>query len=540
MFKKLMQIAIIGAAVIGLAGAASAATDYEINLYGASAQYFYWNDAADNFVSSIPGCTATQAQDTGKKNGITYGTCTNGDTYTIRYSSKASYDGINAIKGDDSMAGSTEKCAAGDTVCLPTGGVVPAGQTGYYRKMASAVGTPNAYCCAKVTLGASDVAGEAFVQSSEGKLKGYLGGAWTTRNFAGIDTTGLEYANPLIVPFGFFANSCITKTRCTTPEPAGSYPFMLIPTWYNQCYDYYDGYNCVGGVCDSGPNAGNACTDIRDCGVLDGKSTDCIGYFACDSSTKKCVGGIRNGLTCAKADGWTETAKDCPNVALADTSCERFPIDNISRIMAVVIFSDQVLSWKDFGDWYEVLNTTECNAINNFGAGDPTITKCLRHAGSGTHATIDLAVMNSAWGGALSSLEYTGGNVWFNDGSGDMINCIKGRAGAIGYADCDQLVGSSGNNMIHEVKYQGVECRRTKIRNCEYDFWSIQWIYWEEDNLTPEQIQLIADLMAFASDPNNLPSGKANYWAALGEMKCMKYGDYMYPGFVGASDPRLP
>ncbi|OPY76607.1 MAG: hypothetical protein A4E64_01455 [Syntrophorhabdus sp. PtaU1.Bin058] len=182
-----------------------------------------------------------------------------------------------------------------------------------------------------------------------------------------------------------------------------------------------------------------------------------------------------------------------------------------------------------------MLDTTECNAINNFGAGDPTITKCLRHAGSGTHATLDLSVMRgNGWGWPLATTQYTGGNVWFNDGSGDMMNCINGRAGAIGYADCDQLAAGSGNRMTHEVKYQGVECRRAKIRNCEYDFWSIQWLYWDADTVAEQgATDLVNELIAFASDATNLPSGKANYWAALGEMKCIKYGDYEYPGFQG-------
>jgi hypothetical protein len=538
MFKKFMKLAVIGAAVFGFAGAASAATNYQINLYGASAQYYFWNDAADNFLSA-KGCTPTQGQDSAKKNGITYATCTNGDTYTIRYSSKASYDGILAVKGDNSMTGAAEKCNDGDAVCAPTNGVVPSGKAGYYRKMSSTVGAPGTYCCAKITVGASDVSGEAFTQESHGNLLGYAGGASTNRSFDGIDAAGLSYANPLVVPFGFFANNCVTKTRCATPEPASTSPFMAIPTWYNECYDYNDGYKCVNGTCDSGPKHGNACNDIRDCGVADGKSKDCIGYFACTKGSGEsiftCKGGTRNGQSCDKTNGFSQTATDCPNVALADTKCKRFPIDNVSRSMVTLIFNDQAQSWKDFGDWYEVLNTTECNAINNFGSGDPTITKCLRHAGSGTHATLDLAVMSGkGWGWPLATTQYSGGNVWFNDGSGDEINCVNNRAGAIGYSDCDALAGGSGIANVHEVKYQGVECRRAKIRNCEYDFWSVQWLYWDDATVAEQgATDLVGELVSFASDANNLPEGKKNYWAAVGEMKCTKSGDSEYPGFNG-------
>jgi len=101
--KKVLKSAVIGAAMLGLAGTAQAAT--EINLYGASAQYLFWNDAADGFLTAKGCSTVQQAEDAAGKSGITRGYACTGlpgsPDVIIRYKSKASYDGIRAMKGID-------------------------------------------------------------------------------------------------------------------------------------------------------------------------------------------------------------------------------------------------------------------------------------------------------------------------------------------------------------------------------------------------------------------------------------------------------
>jgi opacity protein-like surface antigen len=95
--KKGMKTLALAASVLALAGTAQAAT-VDINVYGASAQYLFWNDAADNFLISR-GCTGvTQAQDTSGKHGITTGTCSS-DTVNIRYSAKASFESCLSLNG---------------------------------------------------------------------------------------------------------------------------------------------------------------------------------------------------------------------------------------------------------------------------------------------------------------------------------------------------------------------------------------------------------------------------------------------------------
>mgnify|MGYP005841632137 CR=1 FL=1 len=421
--KQLLKSTILGFSVLALAGTASA--QININLYGASAQHLFWNDAADDFLLSL-GCTNVGRANYDSKNGITRGTCSGQQVY-IRYSSKASFDGILALKGDDSKAGSAEKCVS-TSPGYPGAALAP-----FYRLMVDETSctawTGGNTCtrlnCQRVNLGASDVAGESFVQSSTGNLLGPLGGGVVTRSFSGIDTTGLEHYNPLIVPFGFFVNKSVKK---------------------------------------------------------DGAE-----------------------------------------------------LDNISRMQAVQIFSGQAFYWTDFGSNFSVTGNPNADIVG-----------CYRHAGSGTHATLDFAVIRgNGWGAGLPVLQSVGGpTVYFNDGSSQMMNCINGSGGwnglgAIGYADADQALSLPANTKA--LKYNGETASRVNVRNGLYDFWSVQWLY--EDPSAPGYSTThpwVSQLMAFASVPANIPSSKAAYWAAKDEMNFLKGTDQEYPGYTGCVDCQTP
>ena len=197
MFKLLIKGAIIGISALALATAANAGT-YEINMYGASAQYKYWNGAADDFMTSI-GCTGVTQGNNGSKHGVTEGTCdiegdgTADDTLIIRYSAKASYDGLYSCKGEATVPGGQPSCS----------GVGPR-----YRELAD---TPSdtTLVCKDVVVGMSDVAGSTFGQVSHGQLKGHLGGGWVDRSVGVIDMGTIPYFRPIVVPFAFFANTAV-------------------------------------------------------------------------------------------------------------------------------------------------------------------------------------------------------------------------------------------------------------------------------------------------------------------------------------------
>ncbi len=455
--KKILLSALAGASMLAtLAGPGMAA---DVNVYGASAQYLFWNATAPGFLAAAPlNCTDVQQATFNSANAITKATCGGVPTY-VRVSSKASFDGPSALMGDDhyATAGTTsEKCSAGDP------GYPGATLAGYYRKMVdensctfttppAAPGACTALKCVRVTLGVSDVAAESFVQSSTGQLKGPLGGGSVTRSFSGVPVSGLAYYNPIVVPFAFFANNTVTRDI--------NYP----------------------------------------------------------------VGG---GAHTANFQ----------------------PITNLPRMMAVMIFSGQAWNWTDFGADFN---------------SNP-IVACLRHAGSGTHSTLDYAVMNNGiWGGNLVSAENVptvtvpGATVYFNDGSNDEMKCINGAtsgtitwsgAGAIGYADADQAVGAgSSYTNTSRLTYNGEEPSRVNIRNGRYDFWTSEWAY--ENPLAPEYSAThptVSAMMTYAANPANIPgvsnfgADKTGYWASSGEMVYMKGTDKTYPAFQGAANPQLP
>jgi hypothetical protein len=442
--KKTLKTLALAGTIVGLAGAANAAV-IDLNVYGSSAQFLYMNANAPAFLTATTanggrGCSATtQTTAADGKSEITQGTgCDGGvNTINIRYTSKASYDGVRAVNNSDPA----NTCA------------------GFPGQRPQITGAGNAaYLCQDVTLGASDVSGVSFTQQSHGLLAGPMGGVQTDRVFTGVPTTGLTPYNTVVVPFGFFANSSVKVSTC-----------------------------------QGGTNDGNLCT--------------------AGTATADCGTGI---------------------------TCGQNTISNLTREQAIQIFSGQAIAWTDFGASYSV-------------TGDATssIVACFRHAGSGTHATLDYAVMNKNWGNALLQTQNTTGPIaYFNDGSSDEMKCINNNAalatpGAIGYADADQGITSYPN--VVALKYNGLFGRRNTIRNGLYDFWSAQWLF-ENPAKTPTGSaahQLILDLTAFAKKPANVPATKAAYWASLAEMVWFKGNatapsDQQYPSYLGATTPQTP
>lgn len=261
-----------------------------------------------------------------------------------------------------------------------------------------------------------------------------------------------------------------------------------------------------------------------------------FGFFVNKAVTaKQCTAGLV-GNYCT-----TNAQCDTANAA-GNGVCNTTPttITNLSRLQAVQLFAGYVGDWSQFGGYF---------------TSQPVVL-CLRHAGSGTHATLDYAVVSAGttgWGNSLVQFEDQIGPpaIWFNNGSGDEIKCINGNntvagsygyssgsangasIGAIGYADGDQALGAANTSQnIAQVKYQGYYPTRTHIRNGEYEFYSPGWVYYKTG---ASNASLIQNLITYAQNPANVPSTKANYWAALGEMAFVKDSDKSYPNYVGAS-----
>lgn len=524
--KKVFQGMIVGAAILGFVGAASAET-YELNLYGASAQHKFWNAAVPQFMADSTrldcqgGVDTTQAE----KHGISVGTqcnvdgLANDDTVTIRYSSKNSSYGIGAACGLANYSGST--CPDGEVDMCDA-----------YQACGDAQLT-----CQPVHVGASDVELTSFTQNviaaqtftydySTNPDKYCTEDGNQSQEFLDNDCdTYLDgSAKSVVVPFGFFANNGITKYRCTEPGPTG-------PTGEHYAYPHW------GWQCDPSKT------------TAEGYNPDCIGYFKCVENT--CTGGANVGGDCS-ANG----NLDCPD-ALADTQCEGMPIDNLSRLMVLQIFSSENEDWLDrwsqFGPWYP----------------DAGIVRCMRCAGSGTHATLDMQVFR---GDASIMGKSLLGRFYHHKSSSDLTKCVRdngwpssfgtpwadtGYAGdtrlAVGYADSDKILKSTSYPGVHIVKYQGVEPARAKIENNEYNFWAAQTLYWnvaeiaDPDgptvNVAPDHTALLNKLIAAAQDASflNTITPQNMFWTTTGAMACQKSpNERAYPTVVPASSPNYP
>lgn len=444
--KKVIKTVVFGASVLALASVANA-TEYNVNIYGASAQNEFWNDAADDFLAAATtanglGCTTVQQDRTTSKDGISRGTNCAGlpdpaDVIYIRYSARASADGPRSVYGID--PDNVDSC---DTE----------GFTDSYRKMAdettvdwdpTTVGGSNK--CVDVTLGASDVASSSFTQVSEGNEEGFLQNGPVTRfdmnaNLIPGEAQGLIPHRPVVVPFAFFGN---------------------------------------------GP-----------------------------------------------AMGWDTTDPANP-VAGAGA------ITNVSRVQAANLMAGNVYNWSQFGPDFP----------------NKKVVVCLRHAGSGTHATLDKAVMRGdfsiaekeAWPGTFTpNTPY----LFFHISSSDLIKCVDQNGNspstggfttdvtthmAIGYADADKNAPDAITGAIKypdavTLNYNGYSPAKQNITNGNYTFWSQQWIYENPADANYNTLQPIHQKMVdFASDPANLPATKANYWAAANELNVVKPFDTSLP-----------
>lgn len=520
--KKKLAVVAAGASLLAMAGAANATT-YEMNFFGASAQYLFWKNAAAGYLSHL-GCTQDLTR-TGTSGNffVTVGTncsaapagsgITSSDEIVIRYSSKASYAGIWALQ---SHADSTDNPGSGD---FPNGVVSPAtdptkscqdaangANPASYRWFADAnsvvSGVVKKGICRPVTVATSDVEASAFTQSSFGKKIGPMDtGSNITRSFTGANAVSatspvtLANAQPLAVPFGAFVNPAVA---------------------YNKCV--------------AGTNAGQLCYKDSDC----------------PSSTCRATSdGLPMNATCSNAN----------------------TIDDLTREQMIAIFSGVAKNWADFGRYY---------------ASQP-IVACFRHAGSGTMATLDYTVMHKSWGAGLApsqklpTADYgtstynaaidpatpnlsTANVIWFNDSTGDSLNCIKGASvasawtgatahttsciGAVGYADADNACPAPPTGIV-AVKYNGKFASREAIRNGRYDWFSNQQMYWDPANTAVAALCTDAD--AFVGNPANLTVAnlggstcKAAYYASRDEMAFTRASLNSPVLKTGAAIPVLP
>jgi hypothetical protein len=181
----------------------------------------------------------------------------------------------------------------------------------------------------------------------------------------------------------------------------------------------------------------------------------------------------------------------------------------------------------------------------------------MRHAGSGTHATLEDGVFRgdgptyvqsstpaTGWipfdpsgcptYGDAQDPQGPNNPVWHYRSSTDLTeDCVQYYDGAVGYVDGDKVLANDFVDNVHQVKFQSVEPTRDKIKFGEYVYWSAQACYYDDDTVNGTVQDLADDLMAFAASAQNLAYGpfgeKANFWATGAEMTVQKGTADAYP-----------
>ena len=155
------------------------------------------------------------------------------------------------------------------------------------------------------------------------------------------------------------------------------------------------------------------------------------------------------------------------------------------------------------------------------------ITVCLRHAGSGTHATMDAFVRpQTLLKLAQGSASVPGYHVFFNDGSSDEMRCINGSGtwsgtGAIGYADADQVLGTTYPNTAR-ISLDGITPVRALTDDYTYGFTTVQNMYTSTTNAADN---IYLDLCTYASQPSTITAVNPN-WSASCNMKHIRNSNF--------------
>lgn len=239
---------------------------------------------------------------------------------------------------------------------------------------------------------------------------------------------------------------------------------------------------------------------------------------------------------------------NCGGTAGSHTLCTAQTINNLTRLQIVALFSGGIGDWSDFGVYYPA----------------KPVTLCMRHAGSGTSATLDWGIVEgNGWGTGLVQTEQrvcgsagcTGGlpYVYFNAGTGDLQNCMKwadGQSfsgadtldpsqsgGAIGYMDAD----NANNTHYVQIKYNGAWASRITMHDGIYDnFWTINRMY-VPAGLTTAQVSIYNTILTALKTPGNITNAtvggtRGNYYGSSTELNFGKGSSISYPSTYSPAD----
>lgn len=498
--KKLLTGIVAGFAILAVVGTASAAT-YTINQCGASAQAGFWEASGAAVVQAAFGCASAELDGVGDKNmviggfGCDVGAGTAPDTVYVRYQ----------------VVNSSYGCTNHDCE-LSSGWANPATCT-FDGTPYDCTGTEDANC----QIGCADVACEEITATTfgyeDGRAGSPVGGGSDPfilhGNAAGFTTSADTFYGGVVIPFGFIVNNSVTDHYCN---------------YAGLSANAHLAYDKTGWECD--PDDGDD-TNPHD-GVL-----SCRGDYKCidtdESGTGVCMDGNQDAdldATISAAETECVDASDCKMAANGEAgvgpsitvTCDADELKNVSRLMVLHIFSDQVSNWADFGPSFNSL----------------PIVKCARHGGSGTHQTLLDTVFR---GDAIFKNVTALNSFWHYKSSSDLTrDCVAFYDGGIGYVDADKVMFRSKiADGIHQLMYQGVAPSRHDVANGKYNFWSAQQCFLDSTAgcYGPQDLAIIDAIQTKAGDPTFLTFAgfgqRAYFWATQDEMQVEKTSGIAYP-----------
>jgi ABC-type phosphate transport system substrate-binding protein len=192
--------------------------------------------------------------------------------------------------------------------------------------------------------------------------------------------------------------------------------------------------------------------------------------------------------------------------------------DNLTRTQAINLFAGNINNW------------TKLPGFDSADAANLGVQICLRHAGSGTHATLDKAVFRGDANIKKTAVTIgTAAKAYFFQSSSStktaepgMLQCIESNGNrtsgyvAVGYLDADAV----DDDML-QLKYQGVAATSENIIKGAYDFWSQQTLY------ALNNTNAVKSLTGYAS--TDIPNSKEGVWVPAADLKVTKSTDESIP-----------
>jgi ABC-type phosphate transport system substrate-binding protein len=226
------------------------------------------------------------------------------------------------------------------------------------------------------------------------------------------------------------------------------------------------------------------------------------------------------------------------------------PVNSLSQDQIVAILSRQATDWRQLGLGTAPVNADGSPAAVGTAVDVPSaITLCIRTAGSGTKAALQVTVLTSGAGEATSGsttlTDPTEGNVYFGGSTQDVRDCIGGNTGnarpahrhAFGYMEADQAASMSapGGALVaqaYQVKLDGylpndptLSDPQANLKCGKFKYWSIERFNTRNpSSADPNVVTLISDLLVSVNTPANVNQVNP-FWVSPADMQVTKNAD---------------